>query len=183
MFRRGMNRPLRRGIRADIPPALQRANRLMAAGQYAAAADIFEQFAHAAQERNGPRAPQFFLEAGRARVLAGEVAIGMIHIKQGMTIIANRGNYQRLQKVGSRFMNELNQRGLTAEASDLEAWLKQIIPGSYTAAPVSSPAFSKPRLLPTNCPGCGGPIHADEVDWSDAYTAECAYCGTAVRAE
>lgn len=183
MFRRGTNRALRRAIRADIPPALQRANQFMAAGQYAAAADIFEQFAHTAQERNGPRAPQFFLEAGRARILAGEVAVGIIHLRQGLTIIASRGNYQRLQNVGSRFVNELNQRGLKAEASDLEAWIKKTLPGSYKPGPASSPAFAKPRLLPTNCPGCGGPIHADEVDWSDPYTAECAYCGTAVLAE
>jgi hypothetical protein len=181
MFRRGMNRPLRRAMMAEIPPALKRANQLMAAGQYAEAAAIFEQFANGALQRNGPRAPQFFLQAGRARALAGQVPVGVAHFKQGMTIIANRGNFQHLQKAGNRIVNELNQRGLKAEAADLEAWLKQTLPGGFVAGSVSGPA--QPRRLPTNCPGCGGPLHADEVDWSDDVTAECPYCGSAVRAE
>jgi hypothetical protein len=181
MFRRGMNRPLRRAMMADITPALQRANQLMAAGQYAEAASIFEQFARGALQRNGPRAPQFFLEAGRARVLAGQVPAGVALLKQGMTIIANRGNFQRLTNVGRRFVDELNQRGLKAEATDIEAWLKQTIPGGFAPGPATGSA--KPRLLPTNCPGCGGPLHADEVEWSDEATAECPYCGSAVRAE
>lgn len=181
MFRRGINRPLRRAMKADVPPALQRANRLMAAGQYAEAAAIFEQFANGAMQRNGPRAPQFFLEAGRARLLAGQVPVGVAHLKQGLAIIANRGNFQHLQKAGSRIVDELNQRGRKGEAADLEAWLKKTVPDGFSAGPFASAA--QPRRLPTNCPGCGGPLHADEVDWSDDVTAECPYCGSAVRAE
>lgn len=50
MFRRGMNRPFRR-FPADIPPALQRANELMATGDFNGAAAAFEQAAQAAVAR------------------------------------------------------------------------------------------------------------------------------------
>ncbi len=184
MFRRrGFVRPVvrRAMMTPDIPPALRRANELMAAGQYAAAADIFEQFARGALQRGGPRAPQFFLQAGRCRVLAGQVPAGMTLLKQGLTIIASRGNFQNLQNAGQRAIAELNQRGLTAEAAEIESLLKGAIPASFAAGPVAGPA--KPRLLPTSCPGCGGPIRSDEVEWVDEATAECPFCGSAVRAE
>jgi hypothetical protein len=42
----------------------------------------------------------------------------------------------------------------------------------------------KPKpILPIHCPGCDGPIRSDEVEWADDATAECPYCGSAVRAE
>jgi len=181
MFRRGMNRPLRRAMMAEIPPALRRANELLATGQYVAAADIFEQFARRALQRGGPRAPQFFLQAGRCRVLAGQVPAGMTLLMQGLSIIAKRGNWLHLQNAGQRIVAELNQRGLKAESAEIAAWLKQTIPAGFAAAPASGPP--KPRHLPTNCPGCGGPLHTDEVEWTDEITAECPYCGSAVRVE
>jgi hypothetical protein len=105
----------------------------------------------------------------------------MALLKQGLSIIASRGNWQRLQNAGQRIIAELNQRGLKGEAAGIEAWLKQTIPGGFVPGPAVGP--TQPHLLPTKCPGCGGPIHADEVEWSDEATAECPYCGSAVRAE
>lgn len=182
MFRRGMNRPIRRAMMVEIPPALRRANELMAAGQYATAADIFEQFANGAQQRGGPRAPQFFLQAGRCRVLAGQVPRGMTLLKQGLSIIAKRGNWRHLQNASQRIMAELNQRGLNAESAEIETWLKQTIPAGFTSGLGAGPEKTK-HVLPTNCHGCGGPLHADEVEWTDDITAECPFCGSAVRAE
>ncbi len=184
MFRRrGFIRPMvrRAMMTPDIPPALRRANELMAAGQFAAAADIFEQFVRGALQRGGPRAPQFFLQARRCRVLAGQVPVGMALLKQGLSIIASRGNWQNLQNAGRRVAAELTQRGLTAEATEIEAWLKQTIPSGFVPGPAADSA--PPRLLPTNCPSCGGPIRADEVEWMDEVTAECPYCGSAIRVE
>ncbi len=68
MRRRGF--PLFRGRREadDLPPALQRAHDLMARGDYNGAAIAFEQLAKAAEARQGPRAPFFFVQAGNARI-------------------------------------------------------------------------------------------------------------------
>ena len=65
---------------------------MMATGQYAAAAEIFEQFARGAVQRNGPRAPLFLLQAGRARLHANQVPAAMAHFLEGFAIIAKRGN-------------------------------------------------------------------------------------------
>ena len=181
MFQRRPGGPLRRAFGGDVPPALRRANQLMATGQYAAAAEIFEQFARGAVQRNGPRAPLFLLQAGQARLHANQVPAAMAHFLEGFAIIAKRGNFQRLARAGQRIAAELKERGLTAEAGQIEAYLKSAMPAGFVAAPPAGAA--KTRLLPTTCPGCGGPIRSDEVDWVDEATAECPYCGSAVRAE
>jgi hypothetical protein len=166
----------------SIPPALQRANQLMAAGHYAEAAVIFEQFANGALARNGPRAPWFFLQAGQARLLAGQVSQGVAHIQQGLTLFAKRGRFQRLYHAGMRFVTELKARGLTAEAGQIEDYLKTSLPAGFIPVPGTSVGKSKP-VLPTNCPGCSGPIRSDEVEWTDELTAECPYCGSGIRAQ
>ncbi len=178
MFRR----PFQRVQVGSIPPALQRANQLMVSGHYSEAASIFEQFAKGALARNGPRAPWFFLQAGQARLLGGQVPAGMAHIQQGLALFAGRGQFQRLFHAGMRFEAELKARGLAAEAAQIEAYLKTTLPAGFTPGAGAGPAKPRP-VLPTNCPGCGGPIRSDEVEWVDEVTAECPYCGSAVRVQ
>ncbi len=180
MFRRGTNRPFRR-FAADIPPALQRANELMASGDYPGAAAAFEQAAQGAVARGGPRAPWLLIQAGRMRILAGQVPAGMAHLQQGLTLIATHGNWQRLFAAGGRVAGELKSRGLTGEAAQIEALVKEKLPTGFKPA---AGAAGQPRpVLPTNCPGCGAPVRGDEADWIDTVTAECPYCGSPVRAE
>lgn len=178
MFRR----QLRNVQVGSIPPALQHAQQLMAAGNYAEAAGIFEQFANGALNRNGPRAPWFFLQAGQARLMQGQDQAGMAHIMQGLEILAGRGQMQRLYHAGMRFAGELKGRDQTAQAQQIEDYLKKTLPAKFSPQAGQSTAKSKP-VLPTTCPGCGGPIRSDEVEWVDDLTAECPYCGSAVRGQ
>jgi hypothetical protein len=182
MFRRSLGRPFRRVQVGSVPPALQRANRLMASGQYAEAAAIFEQFANGAIARNGPRAPWFFLQAGMARLLAGASAAGMAHLQQGLSLFAQHGQIQRLYHTGMRILAELKAHGMTAEAQQVEQYLKGCLPAGFE--PGSGLPAQKPRpVLPTNCPACGGTLRSDEAEWVDELTAECPYCGSSVRAQ
>ena len=178
MFRR----PLR-GVQAgNIPPALQRAVQLMASGHSEEAAAIFEQFANGALARRGPRAAWFFLQAGQARLQAGQIQAGMAHLQQGLDLLAGRGQFQRLYHAGNRFVAELKARGLAAEAGQIETLLKTSMPAGFVPGPGVSVEKAR-RLLPTNCPSCGGSLRSDEVEWADESSAECPYCGNAVRAE
>ncbi|HTX91331.1 MAG TPA: hypothetical protein VMC09_08945 [Anaerolineales bacterium] len=177
MFRR----PLRRALIGNIPPALQRANQLMAAGKYAEAAEIFEQFARGAQARNGPRAPWFFLEAGQARLQAGQPVVALAHFQQGLSIFAARGQVQKLYNSGMRVITALKAHNLPGEAAKIEEYLKTALPAGFRGG--AAAGAQKPRVLPTACPGCGGPLRSDEVEWADELTAECPYCGSAIRAE
>lgn len=180
MFRRPLRRAMVRSMVNNVPPALQRANRLMTEGSYDEASEIFEQFAHGAMMRNGPRAPWFFIQAGQANILAGRVPHGIEEIQMGLKVFSKRGQIQQLYRVGTRVVNELNNRGLKAEAEQIQALIKQSTPANFVPGVVS---VQKPRALPTSCPGCGGPIRSDEVDWADEVTAECPYCGSSLRAE
>ncbi len=189
MFRRrGFGRPLQRMI-VDIPPALQRANELLAIGDYSGAAVAFEELARGAIARNGPRAPILLLQAGQARILAGQAVVGMGHLKQGISLFAARQQWPQLHRAGQHTIAFLNQRGQTEEAQQIQDYLiARLLPmpgGTVGPASTDSAALaekSKP-LLPILCSACGGPIRADEVEWVDENTVECPYCGSAVRAE
>ena len=73
MFRRDK----RKAFASNIPPILQEANLAFDKGEYGRAAQLFERIAEGADARGGPRASLFLLQAGRARLLAGQAALGM----------------------------------------------------------------------------------------------------------
>jgi len=116
------------------------------------------------------------------RVLAGEVPLGMTYLQQGLGLFVARDQWQRFRNSGQRIAGELSQRGLTEQARQIEAILKAGLPAGFVPESGSSPEKAK-RVLATNCHGCGGPLHADEIEWTDEITAECPYCGSALRAE
>lgn len=177
-MRRMFRRQIRRTLAQDVPPVLQEANFAFDKGEYGRAAELFEQIAEKAATRGGPRTPIFYLQAGRARILAGQTALGMPSLKRGLELFAQRGQLPRLQQAGARVVTELNEHGLKKEAAEIQAWLKTTLPSAPSFA--SSP---KRLLLPTHCPACGAAVRPDEVEWLDEVTAECAYCGSPIRAE
>jgi hypothetical protein len=82
---------------------------------------------------------------------------------------------------------------LVAISAVVEALIRRYAPGAVdeeqTAGPAAAPAevpappaAVPPRehrleLLPSICPGCGGPIRGHEVKWTGAQSADCPYCG------
>lgn len=180
-MRRLFRRQIRKRLAADIPPILQEANFVFDKGEYGRAAELFEQIAQTADARGGPRAPLFHLQAGRARILVGQTALGMPSLKRGLELLAQRRQFSRLYKAGMRVLAELNERGLRTESAEIETWLKTVLPSM--PAMIGPDATSKTPVLPTHCPACGAGIRSDEVEWLDEVTAECAYCGSPVRAE
>ena len=164
MFRRrGFARPFGSPGMPEIPPALRRANELMANGDYPGAAQAFENLARGAVSRNGPRAPMLLIQAGRMHILAGQVPMGMKLVQQGLGLFATRGQWQRFRNFSQRLILELSQRGLTGQAKLIEETLKTMLPAGFIPAPVPE-AGSVKHILPTNCPGCGGPLHPAEME-------------------
>ena len=49
-----------------------------------------------------------------------------------------------------------------------------------TSAPPIASITPHLELLPTNCPRCGAPIRSNEIKWTSALSATCAYCGSNV---
>ena len=188
MFRR---RPPRRPLRAPhartrpgrrAPRELILANQMMESGDFAGAAAQFERMAQGAEVGGGGRPlPHFYLQAGRARLLAGHNKAGLAHLKRGLSLFVERGEWIHLHRAGDRIVVELRERGLSGEAQQISEFLKASLPSSFSAPQLDAPV-RKP-VLPTHCPACGGGIRPDEVDWLDEITAECAYCGSPVREE
>ncbi len=178
MMRRVFRRHIRKSLAQDVPPILQEANFAFSKGEYGRAAELFEQIARAADGRGGPRAPLFHLQAGRARVLAGQAALGIPSLKRGLELLAQRGQFPRLRRFGTRTVNELIEHGLKSEAGEIVAWLESVLPKA-----TSIEATAKRPALPTHCPSCGAPLRPDEVEWLDEVTAECGYCGSLVKDE
>ena len=179
MFGRRMQRMARREMRrGNVPPQLQRANQLMADGDYAGASAVFEDLAKGAEERFPQRAPILHVQAGRAAILSGQTKIGMDHLKRGLSLLVSQGRLLRVHRMGGRIVEELTTRGLTAEAAEISALLNMNAPQEISAresAPVKRP------ILPTHCPSCGAAVRPDEIEWLDDVTAECDHCGSPVR--
>ena len=177
-MRRIVRRDKRKAFASNIPPILQEANLAFDKGEYGRAAQLFERIAEGTDARGGPRAPILLLQAGRARLLAGQAALGMPSLKRAIEVLAERKQYQRLQNAGLRLVTELNERGLKSEAVDIEILLKINLPS--TPAPETKETPDQRPTLPTHCPGCGASVRPDEVEWLDDLTAECGYCGSPV---
>lgn len=178
-MRRIFRRNIRKTLSQNIPPVLQEANFAFDKGEYGRAGELFENLAKAADARGGPRAPIFHLQAGRARVLAGQVKLGMPSLKRGLQLLSQRGMDLKYRRAAKRVIDELDSRGLKAEVAEIQAWLKGIAPVRIELDTEPPPA--KRPILPTHCPSCGAAVRPDEVEWLDEVTAECAYCGSPIR--
>lgn len=177
-MRRVFRRQIRKSLAQDVPPILQEANFAFSKGEYGRAAELFEQIARVADGRGGPRAPLFHLQAGRARLLAGQAKLGLPSLKRGLELLAQRGQFQRLDRFGTRTMDELAQNGLKDEADEISTWLKSALP---QVADADKPA--QKLVLPAHCPSCGAPLRHDEVEWQEDAAPQCGYCGSPVREE
>jgi len=180
MFRRRGQGLFRGAGKPDVPPMLQRANQLMAAGDYAGAAVAFKELAQRAENRFGKRAPFLFIQAGRAAILSGQTKTGVADLRHGLTIFASQGRFPRMRAFGQLAIEDLKSRNLNAEAGEISDLLKASLPKGFQA---ENSAPARKTALPTHCPSCGAAVRPDEVEWLDEITAECDYCGSPVRGE
>lgn len=175
-MRRLFRRHIRKTLAQSVPPVLQEANFAFDKGEYGHAGELFERIAQKASARGAPRAPIFYLQAGRARILAGQISLGMPSLRRGLELLAQHGQLARLDRLGRRLVTELHERGLHQEASEIETWLLSVLP--------SAPSIAAPSgggRLPTHCSACGAAVRRDEVEWLDDVTAACAYCGSPIQ--
>ncbi len=196
MFRRP-RRAFRRALRRSFIPMpvplgtlmpdgprrrLARAHSLVQTASYAEAAALYAQLAEDARAAGHPRAAQLSLEAGRANMLAGQAEAAVREIREGLELLAEMGRWRILRAAGERAVAELHQHGMTQEAEEIAAYLHEALEGAPRDAARAPAPSARPPLLPTHCPQCGGAVHSDEIEWIDPHTAECAYCGSPIRA-
>lgn len=171
-------------IPRDLPPAareslrrLKRAHELLAQNQPAEAAVVFDELAEAGAERGLARAPQLYLQAGRAWIEAGEIERGVQRLSTGLDLMDRMKQLRHLPIVGQRIITELTNHGLTDQAVVLEEKVKSMLAAHGLSLAAASSRVTKPQL-PAKCSYCGGNILPDEVEWFDNQQASCVYCGS-----
>jgi hypothetical protein len=185
-------RPFRRGpLLPPLPPrareALARANRLMDRGQFLEAAGIFGRLSEEAEQRGMPvRAADLILLASRACFAAGDIEAALAQARQGLHMLIRADRVGRVPLLLSKVTAALREKGYNAQADQLEQEITQALEEAGLsldeARQHASQVPEKRGSLPAKCDGCGAPLVPDEVEWHDAYTAECPYCGTIAKA-
>ena len=160
---------------------LRRAHRLLEIGEHASAATIFEQLARRAHDRGLlHHAPNLYLQAARANILAGAPQQAKELIDLGLGILAEKQRWPALQRMGGRVVLELEQLGSPDLATEIDNWLTSTLPTDIHSQSQERPMAQR-GILPLKCPFCGGVLRPDEVEMLDTETGECSYCGSAVR--
>jgi tetratricopeptide (TPR) repeat protein len=159
----------------------------MADGQFAEAAKIFDHLSKEAKERGMlVRAADLALQASRAHFAADDVEAALERAKEALRLLVRGGRGGRVPRVLSRMTAALREKGYDAQADQLEQEAAQALEEvslSLDEVRQRAPQVSERRgSLPAHCSGCGAPLVPDEVEWHDAHTAECLYCGMVVKA-
>jgi hypothetical protein len=158
---------------------LLRANRLMEIGDFTNAAFLYEKLARKLHDLGRARqAAHLYVQASRAKLLAGQVHSGLELLEQGLSTFAQAGFWDAFERVGSRALDELRQQEQPQAAQDLSQWLESM---RQNRPPSSVPAEMKEprrRALPLKCPSCGATVRPDEVELVDEERAACDYCGS-----
>lgn len=178
MFRR----PLRGAMnRPAIPPALaaqlNQANQYLQNGQPARAAELFVSLAQEATTLGRPRqAGNLHAQAAHAWVDAGEEERALRQARAALAIFMRLGMRERAIRFNTHIIAHLKRKNFANSAQTLA------VETDLPYDPASQPAVSeKHGSLPAVCPRCGAPLRSDSVEWIDAASAECDFCGSTIK--
>lgn len=152
----------------------------MAEGGFARAASIYEELADEAQIQGIWRSPQLNIQAGLGWLMAGEIAVGMNRVLKGLRLMPEMGQGGRLPLVADRIKRNLKDLGFEAQGARLGEELRPLLAGNSDSFPPAAAPASHSRL-PAKCPHCGGNVLPDEIEWTDAQSAICDYCGSLIQ--
>jgi hypothetical protein len=178
MRRSSNRRPSRRTRPSRGTPASRQAGNLFDSRRFAESARAYEKISQRTDARRDSRAAVTHFRTGRAYLYAKNLAMGLSHTRRGMTILAAKKQWGALQRFGQRAVDDLTKLGYTQAAQEIENDLIAYLPEDER----EQKADARP-VLPTECPACGAPVRSSEMRWLDEQTAECLFCGTAIRGE
>ena len=183
MFRRFRNPALNA---SPLGPAqmqlLQQANQFIASGQPGQAAPLFARLAGAMETGNHPRrAANLHAQAAHAYADSHAEQSALAHARSALTLFLQYQMVRRTPVFYANITRKLDNQKMPGAAEALRKEFGAQV-GAIPAAPVGAPSSPAHANLPTNCPKCGAPLHANDANWIDAVTAECDYCGAAIRA-
>ncbi len=194
MFRRPMRpgrimaRAAARGaMRAATRPnqvvldAVMRANNLLANGKPNDAAQIYERLAQEAEQRGFPKhAANAHAQAAHGYAAAKNEQAALTHARAALNQFTQLSMAQRAANFFNNITQRLRDNGMASAADALQ---KEFGDKVKTLGAQGFAAPSRRSRLPNKCPHCAVPARSDEVDWIDARSAECGYCGGVIQTE
>jgi len=132
------------------------------------------------------RAADIRLQAARAYLAAddGDAAAG--HAKGALQLLVRGKGAGRVPKVLARVQAALRNKGYNSQADTLGQEAGRLLGEMGMSLDDMQQQMPQARVshgtLPAACDSCGAPLVPDDVDWHDAQTAECPYCGTVLKA-
>ncbi len=178
-MRKSSNRRSSRRVRpTHATPASRRASTLFEQKNYADAARSLEKISQRTDARRSSRAAVTHLRTGRAYLYAKNLKTGLSHTRKGLMLLAAKKQWGAMNRFGRRAIDDLNKLGYPQAAQEIESYLIR-----YTPEGEREEKTEARPVLPTECPACGAPVHSQELRWLDEQTAECLFCGTAIRGE
>jgi hypothetical protein len=179
--------PLRRMNRAER--ALNRGNTERAARKFHRLADQLSRrgdLSHSASVR---------VEAAYAEALGDDAARAVQSTGYALTTLSNMGpqageglrlSLSQVAPAIGRIAHLLRENGHTTEAGQVEQMLAQALQAAglsaESLATQPAPTTQAHSSLPATCGQCGAPLLPDVVEWHDATTASCPFCGSVVKA-
>ena len=159
---------------------LHQANQFLTSGQPGKAAPLYARLAGAMESEKHPRrAANLHAQAANAYTDSQAEQSALAHARSALTLFIQYQMMQRTPVFYANITRKLTNHGMKASA---DALVREFGP-QVGGMPVPDQLARQPASLPTNCPKCGAPLSPTVASWIDSNTAECAYCGAAIRAE
>lgn len=186
MFRRPRRPPFRRR-RPFVPrprhPRQAHAERLLAAGDFAEAAETFQELSRETEEEG------LLVPAGHLALRAACCHLGLEDYDQAdqqaeraIRLFIQARRPRLVRQVLPRVLNALEDRGRQVQAEALRQEVEEAFGDLMEGQPLGPAAARWAANLPGKCPNCGAPIKARDVAWAGPGAAECPYCGSVVKA-
>jgi len=177
--RRGPLGPGPKPLEVRAIQALRRAHRMMEMGEFEQALAIFLRLAEGAVRLGMPlRAAPLYVQAAHARLEMGNAAEAVELAQRGIRLLAQAGRVERVRAITQQLIGLLEERGFYEQAVALRAEVTALLGNAQPSGTITQRG-----QLPTRCPACNGPVRADQVEWVDAYSAVCAFCGSTIQCE
>jgi hypothetical protein len=169
--------------RGRVGPRVQQALRLLADGRYAEAGKLLGELADRARDNGHPlRSAQLGVQAARACLQSGDGNTAALYAQHAVQEFIAAGRPGRAVRVVRNMAGALRSRSFDTQAHALEqdAQARLAAIGLSLDRVALEPAPQIQGALPPTCSQCGGPLRADDVEWINATSAECPYCGSTV---
>src|SRR5258708_11103989 len=179
-----MFRPLRpfaqnSPLNASQIEVLAQANQLIGSGKPGDAAPLFAQLAQDLSSNHPRRAANLHALAAHAYADSAHGQLALGEARAALTIFLQANMMGRAPVFYNNILRKFTQHGMKNAADALQSEFGGKV-GSLPAQGTPGPKVQR-GLLPTNCPKCGAPVRGDSATWINDQTAECEYCGSAVR--